>query len=269
LILLLALEIGGGCAWFRKEEPDPPPFQRIALRTQVDVEDDGELEGDLHGDTAVKGTAIGLGTGSVTGGGLGFWWGAATCGPATFLYGLCVAIVTAFGVVVGGTTGAVAGGTTGLPWKAAGKVNENLTEIQHKRSFPKEFRGAVKAAVPAAKQVREDRAEAVVTALLDDVDLRQHLRQRMSLRMHASMTQEWDRGKEDPPTRTCRYEYTSPTYDVEDWLLQDGKAFDDTFTEGISAFAHWMARDLQAFSTRTAQPETAEEPATCFQVRED
>jgi hypothetical protein len=75
LIALLALEIGSGCALFRSEEPVPPAFQRIAIRTQVDVTDDGELEGDLHGDTAVKGSVLGLGAGSVTGGGIGLAWG--------------------------------------------------------------------------------------------------------------------------------------------------------------------------------------------------
>jgi len=266
--VLLALEIGSGCALFKSEEPLPPSFQRIAIRTQVHLDDDGDLEGDLHGNTAVKGVAIGLGTGSLAGGGIGFWWGTVSCAPTALFYGICVAVVTVAGVVVGATTGAITGGTTGLPWKAAGEVNETLAEIQHNRSFTKEFRTAVTAAVPAAKQVKADQAEAIVTALLDDVDLRQHLRQRMSLRMRASMTQKWDRDREDPPARTCRYEYTSPTYDVEDWLLQDGKAFDDNFTEGIGAFAHWMARDLEAFSTRTAQPKTAEEPATCFQVQD-
>jgi hypothetical protein len=268
LTVLLALEVGSGCALFSREEPVPPPFQRIAIRTQVDVRDDGHLEGDLHGDTAVKGSAMGLGAGFVTGGGIGFWSGTVSCAPTALFYGLCVGVTTVFGAVVGGTTGAVAGGTTGLPWKAAGEVNETLAEVQHRRSFAREFGAAVKAAVPAEKQFKEDRAEALVTARLDDVDLRQHLRQRMSLRMRASRTQKWDRDREDPPTRTCKYGYTSPTYDVEDWLVQDGKAFDDKFSEGVNAFAHWMARDLRAFSTRTAHPKTAEEPATCFQVRD-
>jgi hypothetical protein len=124
----------------------------------------------------------------------------------------------------------------------------------------------VKATVPARRQVSEDRAEAIVMARLDDVDLRQHWRQRMSLRMKAEMTQKWERDSEDPPINTCKYVYTFPTYEVEDWLLEDGKAFDVAFTDGISAFAHWMARDLEAFSTRTGQPEAVDEPATCFQV---
>jgi hypothetical protein len=62
--------------------------------------------------------------------------------------------------------------------------------------------------------------------------------------------------------------YTSPIYDAEDWILRDGKAFYDNFTKGIRAVARWMARDLEAFSTRRARPKTAEEPATCFQVRD-
>jgi hypothetical protein len=122
--VLLALEIGAGCAWFRGEEPVPPAFQQIAVRTQVDMTDDGELEGDLHGDTAVKGAAIGLGPGTVTGGGIGFAWGTVACTPTTaagpfavIFYPACVAFFAVAGAVIGGTTGAVTGGSTGLPWK--------------------------------------------------------------------------------------------------------------------------------------------------------
>jgi hypothetical protein len=189
LSVLLALEIATGCALFWKE-PVPPPSQRIAIRTEVNVDDDGDLEGDLHGDTTVKGMFIGLGAGAVTGGGLGFWWGAAGCVTTGFLplYPLCVALSTVAGVVIGGPTGAVIGGTTGLPWKAAGEVNEILAEVEHKRDLTKEFPAAVKAAMRSRKQVSERNAQAIVTARLDEVDLRQHLRQRMSLRMRASMT---------------------------------------------------------------------------------
>lgn len=266
LSVLLALEIGTGCALFRKEEPVPPPFRRIALRTQVEVNDDGYVAGDLHGDTTVKRMAIGGGQGGLVVGAYGFWVGTGVCTSIFFVYPLCLAAFTIAGAVVGGAVGVVAGGPTGLPWNAAKEVNETLADFQHKRNFTKEFRAEVKAAMPAEKQVNEHRAQAIVTARLEEVDLRQHLRQRMSLRIRASMTQEWERGSEDPPTRTCEYVYTSPIYDVEDWLLWDGKAFHDHFSEGIRVIARWMARDLRAFSTRKAQPKTAEEPATCFQV---
>jgi hypothetical protein len=190
-------------------------------------------------------------------------------GPlAVIVYPFCVVALTVTGVVIGGTTGVIAGGTTGLPWKPSGEVNAILEDLQRERDFTKEFRDAVKAAVPGGRQVSEDRAEAIVTARLDDLDLRQHLRQRMSLRMRALMMQEWARASEDPKSKTCEYEYTSPTMDVEDWLLRDGELFGDTFTEGIDTFARWMGRDLKAFSTRRAQPKTEDAPETCFQVRE-
>lgn len=52
---------------------------------------------------------------------------------------------------------------------------------------------------------------------------------------------------------------------MEDWLLEDGKMFDASFTQGIDPFARWMTRDLEAFTTRTPQPETSDAPETCFQ----
>jgi hypothetical protein len=280
LSFLLVLEFGAGCALFGGPQPVPPLFERIAVRTTVDMTDEGELEGDLHGDTTVKGAAIGLGTGAIGGGGAGFWVGTATCAPAALFYGICVALVTVAGVVIGGIGGMVVGGTTGLPWKAAGEVNEVLAELQRERSFDRDFAAAVRSAIPAEKQLRLDVAavsqpgvasgprsdtEAIVLARLDEVDLRQHMGQRMSLRVLASITQEWESDGGELASNICRYEYTSPTHDVEDWLLNDGKAFDDYLTEGMSSIARWMARDLEAFRTRTARPETDGEPATCFQ----
>ncbi len=56
--------------------------------------------------------------------------------------------------------------------------------------------------------------------------------------------------------------------DVEDWLLHDGELFVDTFTTGMDSFAQWMARDLDAFSTRRPEAELGSTPATCFQFED-
>ena len=269
LIALLALQIGSGCAYFKAPDPVPPGFQQIALRSQVDVTDDGELKGDMHGDSAVKGVTIGVGVGAVTGAGAGLAYGAIACVPTAFFYPICLIAATFVGFVIGTGTGLVTGGTMGLPWTTTNKVNAILEDLQDESArFTNELDKAVKAAIPREKQVSEDRADAIVTARLLDIDLRQHFRQRLSLRMRASMVQQWPTNRQDPKTNTCEYEYTSPTMDVEDWLLHDGALFSDTFTEAFDTFAQWMARDLDAFSTRRAEPETESAPATCFQIEQ-
>jgi hypothetical protein len=257
---LLALVITSGCALWK--DPDPPAFQRVALQSRVVKDSGGALEGDLHADTTIKGALLaGAGLG-VSGAGIGLSLGFG-CGPIGAI--VCVPVFTVAGLVIGGVTGAVVGGIGGLPWQTAGQVNQILVDLQHRRDFAAEIQREIETEIPREKQTSADQAEAIVTARLDSVDLRQHYSERLSLRIYGSMTQEWDRGSGEPKQRTCDYEFTTATRDVEDWLLDDGELFDIAFTEAIHSFASWMARDLDAFAKRRPLPASEETPATCFQ----
>jgi hypothetical protein len=277
LSLLLAVLIAPGCAFWGKA--DPAAFERMDIQGRAEIDDDGELEGDLHADTTVKSALTGAGAGIVTMGGLGAATGLAVstgCGPFLPLcVGPAVAVWGGGGAVVGLLGGSIIGGIGGLPRETAEQVNEILLELQRTRDFPEEIRAAMAASVPAEKQLDRSRADegrpehlkpdAIVTARLDEVKLRQHYSDRVSLRMWASMIMDWELDTEEPNSRTCEYRYTSATADIENWLLQDGKLFHDTFTEGVDTFARWMARDLEAFATKTELPETDDAPETCFQ----
>jgi hypothetical protein len=265
--VLLALMLCSGCAFWRT--PPPPGFQRVALVAEVERSDDGEVDGDTHADTTIKGALIGAGLGTVGGATTGGVIGAASspaCGP---FVALCVAVNTAVGVIVGGIggflVGGVMGGIGGLPWKTCGEINEILEDLQRTRDLTGELQETIEVFVPRETQVGEAAAEAVVTVRFEKVDLRQHRSERLSFRMWATMVQEWERDRAKPKTYTCKYEYTTPVRDVEDWLLDGGRPFGDAFTDAINAFARWVARDLEAFSTRTARPETDRAPETCFQ----
>jgi hypothetical protein len=162
-------------------------------------------------------------------------------------------------------TGAIVGGVGGLPSKTAGQVNQILVDLQRRREFGGEIQFAIEREVPRAKQVAAHQAEALVTARLDEVDLRQHYSERLSIRIHGSMIQEWDRGSGQPKSRICTYAFTSQIHDVEDWLQDDGRLFDVAFTDAVNHFGSWMARDLDAFARRRAQPASEGDPPTCFQ----
>jgi hypothetical protein len=277
LSLLLAVLIAPGCAFWGKA--DPAAFERMDIQGRAELDDDGKLEGDLNADTTVKSALTGAGAGIVTMGGLGAATGLAVstgCGPFLPLcVGPAVAVWGGGGAVVGLLGGSIIGGIGGLPRETAEQVNEILLELQRTRDFPEEIRAAMAASVPAEKQLDRSRADegrpehlkpdAIVTARLDEVKLRQHYSDRVSLRMWASMIMDWELDTEEPNSRTCEYRYTSATADIENWLLQDGKLFHDTFTEGVDTFARWMARDLEAFATKTELPETDDAPETCFQ----
>ena len=109
------------------------------------------------------------------------------------------------------------------------------------------------------------RPDAIVVASLDEVDLRQHTSDRLSIRLWSSMDMRWDLEAEEATVRTCKYEWTSEKADVEDWLLEDGKRFHEAFSEGIGTIAGWMARDLEAFATRTELRGSDDTPPSCYQ----
>jgi hypothetical protein len=277
LSLLLAVLIAPGCAFWGKA--DPAAFERMDIQGRAEIDDDGELEGDLHADTTVKGALIGAGVGMVTGGGIGVGAAFASATGCTLFYPICLAAGIALfggtGAAAGLLGGSIIGGIGGLPWETAEQVNEILLELQRTRNFPEEIRAAMAASVPSEKQLDRSRADegrpehlkpdAIVTARLDEVKLRQHYSEQVSLRMLASMIMDWELDAEEPKSRTCKYRYTSEKADIENWLLQDGKLFHDTFTEGVDTFARWMARDLEAFATKTELPKTDDAPETCFQ----
>lgn len=266
-ITLLASLLAAGCAT-RKELP--PAFEHVAVQAEVEKDDDGRLEGDLHADTALKGALIGAGAGSVAGATGGAIVGAAAasaCGP---LAPLCLPInVIAFGGVgaIGGLfVGSGAGAVNGVSRGTAGEVNRILERIEMSRDLTAELQTAMNAAVPADKLVSsEHEADGVVTARIDEFDLRQRFRSQLSLRVSGSMIQTWNGGGPEPSTRTCEYRYFTPLQSSEEWLLDDGQAFDDAFTDSLETLSAWMARDLEAFAQRRAEPETETAPATCFQ----
>jgi hypothetical protein len=261
VVALLALPIGSGCAFWLKQ-PVPPAFQHFELRSEVATKDGHELKGDTHADTTFKGALIGGGSLAVTGAGIGMGAGL-LCGPIAVI--VCVPAFMIIGGVAGGVSGLVVGGVGGLPWKTTDEVNAVLLRLQNERDFAKELGAAVATAIPREHQAEPGQAQATLTARLDEVDLRQHMSERISIRMWSSMTQEWNEGGETKKN-TCKYTYTTPVADVEDWLLEDGKMFGDAFTQGIDTFARWMARDQEAFEMRTPLPATSDTPATCFQL---
>ncbi len=266
VILSLVVICASGCAFWG--DPTPPGFDKVALESEVERTDEGELEGDLHADTTVKNALIGgtagAGTAAAVGAGAGAL-AATACGPfyAACLFpamGFFALAFAPFGFVGGAFYGAIGG----LPWATTEEVNAVLDRLEQ-RDFTAELQVAIVGAVPGEKQVPPGEAQATVTARIDEFDLHQHYSERLSLSLRASMIQEWDRHLEKPKSHTCEYEFRTPKRDVEDWLLQEGLAFDEAFTEGIGTIALWMARDLEAFATRVEQPETEDAPETCYQ----
>jgi hypothetical protein len=272
LVLSLSLLATPGCAWYAAV---PPGFQKISLHAQVERDDQGRIEGDLVAYSTLKGvlvgSVVGMPSGAVTGGGIGIGVGFLTCAPTLFLYPLCVALTALAGVVIGAAVGLVGGGVMGfiggLPSKTAQEVTADLTRIEEGRNFGDDLLTAVQAAIPAEKQTDDAHAEGVVTARLDEFDLGQHWKKRLTVRLRATMVQAWTPPGEEPEQKTCKYRYTSEKQDAATWLAEGGAPFGEAVIRGLQEIARWMNRDLEAFATGKELPATETDPASCFREK--
>lgn len=268
-VLSLSLLAAPGCAWYAAV---PTGFEKISLRGQVERDDKGQIEGDLVAYTTLKGVLVGLATGlpsgAITGGAIGTGVGFLACAPTMFLYGLCVFAAALTGVVIGAAVGLVGGGVMGfiggLPSETATEVTADLARLEEGRKFEDDLLAAVRAAIPAEKQTDDANADAIVTAQLDEFDLGQHWKDRLTVRLRASMLQAWTPPGKELKQKTCKYTYTSEKQDAATWLADGGAAFGEAVTRGMQEIARWMNRDLEAFATGKELPETETDPASCF-----
>lgn len=255
-------------------DPDPPTDRKVSIQAQVERDKKGNLEGDLEAYSTLKGvlvgTVAGVPTVGFTGATIALGAGFIACGVTAFLWPICVMITTAMGAVVGGVVGLVGGGVMGfvggLPSNVAKEVTVALSHVEEGRRFDDDFLASVKRAVPQEKQADESsEATTILTARLQDFDLRQHSKDRLSVRLRASMVQTWQDEKGKQRKNTCKYRYDSERKPAETWLEGGGGAFGEAVTQGLDTFARWMNRDLDAFATKTELARNGQDPRSCYQ----
>lgn len=272
LVLSLSLLAAPGCVWFQSV---PPGFEKMSLHAQVERDDKGNIDGDLVAYTTLKGVLVGFVVGvpsfAITGGGIGLGVGFLACAPTLFLYPLCVFSAAVTGAVIGAALGLVGGGVMGgiggLPSETAKEVTAALARLEEGRRFEDDLLAAVRAAIPAEKQVDDAKAQAVVTARLDEFDLGQHARDRLSVRLRAAMVQAWTPPGEERKEKTCRYRYSSDRKEAAAWLAGGGAPFGEAVTRGMQEIARWINRDLEAFAAQKELPRTESDPASCFREK--
>lgn len=271
LVLALLLQGGGGCAVFR--DPDPPTDRSVAIRSEVARDKRGSVRGDLEAYSTLKGVLVGTVAGvpavGFTGATIALGAGFLACGVTAFLWPICVMIVTAMGAVVGGVVGLVGGGVMGfvggLPSDVAKEVTVALSNLEEGRRFEDDFLGSVKRAVPPERQAEEPGPETtILTARLRDFDLRQHSKDRLSVRLRASMVQVWRDEQGKQRQNTCRYRFDSERKPAATWLEEGGAAFGEAMTQGFDTFARWMNRDLEAFAAKTELAKSGQDPRSRY-----
>ena len=135
-------------------------------------------------------------------------------------------------------------GFQGLPGEKAEEVTRILADLAQTRDFAEELRLAVEATIPADRRAAANQADAAAILELTELELEQHLSDEISLRVRAKMTLEWGPNLQERDSLTTDYEYETSDRHVDDWLLDDGVAFDAGFTEGIEAIANQMSRNI-------------------------
>lgn len=240
-VLALTFVLASGCALFGGRDQEPR-FETIAVVTR------GQVDADLEADSTTKSVLVGGGAGALSGAVVGGAAGAATgigggpFAPLTMVLGAGVG--GALGAAAGLTTGVIVGGLEGLPSEKAKQVTEILSGLPQTRDFQEELRSAVEADVPAGRRASSDRADATAIVQLTQLELEQHLHDAISLRLRAKMTLEWGPDREDRDSTSHDYEFETPERHVDEWLRDDGAAFGAGFTEGITAIAGQMSRDI-------------------------
>jgi hypothetical protein len=239
--LALGLVLASGCALFGGPESEPH-FATIAVVTQ------GQSDVDLEADSTTKSALVGGGAGVLGGAVVGAGVGAAAgigggpLAPLTMVLGAGVG--GALGAATGGTAGVIIGGLQGLPSEKAKQVTGILAALPETRDFQEELRSAVESSLPEDRRAPPERAEATAIVQLTELELEQHLSDKISLRLRAKMTVEWGPNPRDPESRSYHYEWETPERHVDEWLRDDGADFGASFTEGIDTIAGQMTGNL-------------------------
>jgi len=272
VISVLLLPSSWGCAHFR--EP-VPAFDTVSIQVEIERDKKENLEGDLEAYTTLKGVVVGVVTGvptfAVTGAAGGLGVGLIVCAPATIFYVFCVPIAIGIGFVGGAVFGlfggGIMGGIGGLPSETAEQITAVLGEMERKRSFDDDLSDAMHAAIPRDKQGKEGNSAGAVTARMRDFDLRQHTRDRLSIRLRASMIQSWKSEDGDSEKRTCKYRFDSERRPAEMWLEGGGGAFRAAVVDGFQTLAKWMNSDLEAFASGKEFKKSDADPKSCFREK--
>lgn len=241
-VLALTLVLASGCALFRGPEPEPY-FATVAVVAR------GQSDVDLEADSTMKSALVGGGGGAVGGGligaGAGAVVGAAGGGPLAPAGAVIGAgVFGGIGAAAGATAGVVIGGLQGLPSEKAEQVTQVLAGLAQTRDFQEELRSAVEAALPEDRRATLDQADARAALQLTELELEQHMRDAISVRIRAKMDLEWGPNIEEPNTRSFEYEHETPERHVDDWLVENGAAFVAGFDESINTIAGQMSRDI-------------------------
>ncbi len=228
---VLALALAAGCVT-AVPKSRLEPQERVAVEIRGPTATDLETRG-LAGQT-LRGTS-GVATAFMT----GCLQGAHGAAPLALL------VCTALGVVIAPVGGVAYGAVTALPAEGVVELNRTLGPLVDERELQARFAAAVSSQLAHRRSVAptRDRADAILALRLHGLEVQQHARDRVSLRITAAARVETggeNAGKPRAPWRATERE--TPARPFRDWVTSDGRALLEDLDAALEAIAADVVR---------------------------
>ena len=196
------------------------------------------------GEMVSRNAAKGAGKGALGGAGLGV--GASIiCGPFIIL---CAPVMAgggaAIGLVAGSTAGAIDGGLKSLPREQADALQEIMSVTFTEQDFAQTLHSEFEQQHANHWTISESEDNLQVALTLDDLDIAQLSKDRLSLHMRVSMIVRHGPGKDDV-SDVIYYDYRSPSHHIDYWLEDDGQNFRAEISNAVNSNVAKTIRTLK------------------------
>jgi hypothetical protein len=219
-MLLVLPAILAGCA--TNDGQPYPHFNRLEIvaLTTAPASGPAKSTGELAAEGAAAGVASGVAGGAVL---------SLMCGP---FYGACF---TGFALSYTGLEALVGAsdGLSGLSGEQLAQVNQYFASLVRSRDINQELVAAVSARLPADRLETGTAADARMTIGSKSLRIIQAPEAKFALSLSIATHLEMNTGKKPPPAIVRTYECQTPSLGVEDWLVNDGTAFEREFSACI------------------------------------
>lgn len=225
--------------------PDPPPLPKmesIAIKSEG-PSDELKTRFGVSQDMSSTGTGAGVGFGAGTAAGIG---AALTCGPFALL---CATLTVPAGALIGTAGGGLAGKAADAnkrpPEEQLLELDKLFVEIAQQRTIHLEIQEALERQVTPARLEDATEADALVELKLTDVRFTLTAGDAYSLTIESKAKYQWNRDMRHIPYPTRKYEYSSRSLPIEDWIKNGGKTLNMAFDACVEGVAEQIAAEIR------------------------
>ena len=230
LAFLLAIT-QGGCA--TNGSQNGSPFRHVEI---VALAPDQVTAALVSNEDSVVGGAAG----GAFGGLMGSFFGSLACGP---LFAACFAATAP--LTIGATAVVGAAMVDSAPTvQDVEQVSVVLATLQQKRNLSEELAVAVSAQLPVSSLAPEEAADTRLGVRAKGIGVAQQLGQKFSLSVTAVARIDWDRDRPEPRHAMREYSCETGKLSVEEWLADDGGAFERELSGCVEELALELVKAL-------------------------